>query len=124
MNYTPASPTFEAMRDGAIVCNSGHFDLELNLVGLKSVSTDVRKVRQWVEAYKLRDGREIMVLGEGRTENISGGAIVDSFLPYQLHIYEAGAVGSSPQVPEPTGVMLLGVTLGGWAMRRGRRATV
>jgi adenosylhomocysteinase len=62
---------FEAMRDGAIVCNSGHFDLELNLIGLKSVSTDVRKVRQWVEAYKLRDGREIMVLGEGRLINLA-----------------------------------------------------
>src|SRR5262250_3738289 len=62
---------FEAMRDGAIVCNSGHFDLELNLVGLKSISTDVRKVRQWVEAYKLRDGREIMVLGEGRLINLA-----------------------------------------------------
>jgi adenosylhomocysteinase len=62
---------FEAMRDGAIVCNSGHFDLELNLVGLKSVSTDIRKLRQWVEAYKLKDGREIMVLGEGRLINLA-----------------------------------------------------
>src|SRR5499433_1346761 len=62
---------FDSMRDGAIVCNSGHFDLELNLVGLKSVSTDVRKLRQWVEAYKLKDGREIMVLGEGRLINLA-----------------------------------------------------
>jgi adenosylhomocysteinase len=62
---------FELMKDGAIVCNSGHFDLELNLVGLKSISTDVRTVRQWVEAYKLRDGREIMVLGEGRLINLA-----------------------------------------------------
>jgi adenosylhomocysteinase len=62
---------FELMRDGAIVCNSGHFDLELNLVGLKSISTDVRTVRQWVEAYRLRDGREIMVLGEGRLINLA-----------------------------------------------------
>jgi adenosylhomocysteinase len=62
---------FEAMRDGAIVCNSGHFDLELNLVGLKSISTDVRTVRQWAEAYKLKDGREIVVLGEGRLINLA-----------------------------------------------------
>jgi adenosylhomocysteinase len=62
---------FEVMRDGAIVCNSGHFDLELNLVGLKSISTDVRTVRQWAEAHKLRDGREIVVLGEGRLINLA-----------------------------------------------------
>ena len=62
---------FEKMKHGAIVCNSGHFDLELNLVGLKSISTDVRTVRQWVEAYKLKDGREIMVLGEGRLVNLA-----------------------------------------------------
>jgi adenosylhomocysteinase len=62
---------FEVMKDGAIVCNSGHFDLELNLVGLKSISTDVRTVRQWAEAHKLRDGREIVVLGEGRLINLA-----------------------------------------------------
>ena len=62
---------FEKMKSGAIVCNSGHFDLELNLVGLKSLSTDVRIVRQYVEAYRLKDGREIMVLGEGRLVNLA-----------------------------------------------------
>ncbi len=62
---------FELMKDGAIVCNSGHFDLELNLVGLKSISTDIRTVRQWAEAYKLRNGREIIVLGEGRLVNLA-----------------------------------------------------
>src|SRR5262249_41726983 len=65
------TPHFEKMKSGAIVCNSGHFDLELNLAGLKSLSTDVRTVRQWVEAYKLKDGREIMVLGEGRLVNLA-----------------------------------------------------
>jgi adenosylhomocysteinase len=65
------TPHFEKMKSGAIVCNSGHFDLELNLVGLKSLSTDIRTVRQWVEAYKLKDGREIMVLGEGRLINLA-----------------------------------------------------
>jgi adenosylhomocysteinase len=65
------TPHFELMKDGAIVCNSGHFDLELNLVGLKSISTDVRSVRQWVEAYKKKDGREVIVLGEGRLVNLA-----------------------------------------------------
>jgi adenosylhomocysteinase len=62
---------FLKMKDGAIVCNSGHFDLELNLVALKEMSTDVRTVRPWVEEYKLRDGRGIMVLGEGRLINLA-----------------------------------------------------
>jgi adenosylhomocysteinase len=62
---------FAKMRDGAIVCNSGHFDLELNLTALKELSTDVRTVRQWVEEYKLSDGRRIMVLGEGRLVNLA-----------------------------------------------------
>ncbi len=64
-------PHFELMKDGAIVCNSGHFDLELNLVALKDLSTDIRHVRPWVEEYKLRDGRAIMVLGEGRLINLA-----------------------------------------------------
>jgi adenosylhomocysteinase len=64
-------PHFELMKDGAIVCNSGHFDLELNLVALKDLSTDIRRVRPWVEEYRLRDGRAIMVLGEGRLINLA-----------------------------------------------------
>jgi adenosylhomocysteinase len=62
---------FQKMKDGAIVCNSGHFDLELNLVALKELATDVRTVRPWVEEYKLKDGRAIMVLGEGRLINLA-----------------------------------------------------
>jgi adenosylhomocysteinase len=62
---------FQKMKNGAIVCNSGHFDLELNLVALKEMSTEVRTVRPWVEEYKLKDGRGIMVLGEGRLINLA-----------------------------------------------------
>ncbi len=62
---------FQKMKDGAIVCNSGHFDLELNLVALKEMSTDVTTVRPFVEEYKTKDGRGIMVLGEGRLVNLA-----------------------------------------------------
>ena len=62
---------FAQMRDGAIVCNSGHFDLELNLTALREMSTEVRTVRPWVEEYRLTDGRGIMVLGEGRLVNLA-----------------------------------------------------
>lgn len=63
---------FERMRDGAIVCNSGHFDLELNLVALKEMSEDVLTVRPFVEEYKLKgSGNRVMVLGEGRLINLA-----------------------------------------------------
>jgi adenosylhomocysteinase len=63
---------FERMRDGAIVCNSGHFDLELNLVALRDMSEEVISVRPFVEEYKLKaSGNRVMVLGEGRLINLA-----------------------------------------------------
>ncbi len=64
---------FEAMKDGAIVCNSGHFDLELNLVALRELSEGAPvHVRPFVEEYKLKgNGNRIMVLGEGRLINLA-----------------------------------------------------
>jgi adenosylhomocysteinase len=63
---------FSVMKDGAIVCNSGHFDLELNLVALREKSESAVKVRPFVEEYKLKaSGRRIIVLGEGRLINLA-----------------------------------------------------
>jgi adenosylhomocysteinase len=63
---------FAKMRDGAIVCNSGHFDLELNLVALKEQSEEVTSVRPFVEEYKLKtNGNRVLVLGEGRLINLA-----------------------------------------------------
>src|SRR2546429_4597295 len=63
---------FERMKDGAIVCNSGHFDLELNLVALKEMSADVVNIRPFVEEYALKaNGNRVMVLGEGRLINLA-----------------------------------------------------
>ncbi len=62
---------FAKMKDGAIVCNSGHFDLELNLVALRQMSGEPVSVRQFVEEYNMPDGRRIMVLGEGRLINLA-----------------------------------------------------
>jgi len=62
---------FAKMKDGAIVCNSGHFDLELNLVALRDMSEAPTHVRPFVEEYKTRDGRRIIVLGEGRLINLA-----------------------------------------------------
>lgn len=62
---------FKLMKDGAIVANSGHFDVELDLVGLEEMSEGQRKIRDFVDEYTLSDGRRIHVLGEGRLINLA-----------------------------------------------------
>src|SRR6516225_9157159 len=63
---------FNRMKDGAVVCNSGHFDVELDLVGLKAESQAVTQgVRGHVDEYRLKNGRRIFVLGEGRLVNLA-----------------------------------------------------
>jgi adenosylhomocysteinase len=63
---------FQAMRDGAIVANSGHFNVELDLDALAALSKQVRKnVRENVDEYVQKDGRSIFVLGEGRLVNLA-----------------------------------------------------
>lgn len=62
---------FAVMKDGAIVCNSGHFDLELNLVALRELSDAPTHVRPFVEEYKLKSGNRVIVLGEGRLINLA-----------------------------------------------------
>jgi adenosylhomocysteinase len=60
------------MKDGAIVCNSGHFDVELDLVALKDESSTVTSnVRTNVDEYKLKNGRRIFLLGQGRLVNLA-----------------------------------------------------
>ncbi len=61
---------FQAMKDGAIVCNSGHFNVELDLDGLGRIASERREVRAMVEEYVVK-GKRIMVLGEGRLINLA-----------------------------------------------------
>ncbi len=62
---------FAAMKDGAIVCNSGHFDIEIDLVALQSLSSEVATVRPFTQEYHLKSGKSIVVLGEGRLINLA-----------------------------------------------------
>ncbi|NOX21324.1 MAG: adenosylhomocysteinase [Nitrospirae bacterium] len=62
---------FKVMKDGAIVCNSGHFNVEIDLKGLDELTSSRRKIREFVQEYKLKDGRRIYVLGEGRLINLA-----------------------------------------------------
>lgn len=62
---------FEAMKDGAIVANSGHFNVEINIPALEGLSEEKRLVRPFVEQYVLKDGRRLHLLGEGRLINLA-----------------------------------------------------
>ncbi len=62
---------FENMKDGSIVCNSGHFDVEINIKKLKKMAKKVRTVKDFVEEYTLEDGKRIYLLAEGRLINLA-----------------------------------------------------
>ena len=62
---------FKLMKDGAIVCNSGHFNVELDLPGLEAITKKKRKLRPFVVEYLLKSGKIINVLGEGRLINLA-----------------------------------------------------
>ena len=63
---------FDVMKDGAVVCNSGHFYVELDLKSLEKLATHVRRqVREFVDEFTLKNGRHILVLGEGRLVNLA-----------------------------------------------------
>jgi adenosylhomocysteinase len=59
------------MKDGAIISNSGHFNVEIDIPALESLSSSKRTTRNSVEEYSLRDGRKINLLGEGRLINLA-----------------------------------------------------
>ena len=62
---------FEAMKDGAMVCNSGHFDIEIDLAALGAMATEVKQVRNFTQQYHLTNGKSVIVLGEGRLVNLA-----------------------------------------------------
>ncbi len=61
---------FKLMKDGAIVCNTGHFNVEINIPELKALAKNIRRVRPFVEEYLMKSGKRIFLLGEGRLINL------------------------------------------------------
>ena len=61
----------EVMKDGAIICNTGHFNVEIDIPALRSLAVETREARNFVEEFKLADGRLLFLLAEGRLVNIS-----------------------------------------------------
>ncbi|HCC68674.1 MAG TPA: adenosylhomocysteinase [Nitrospiraceae bacterium] len=66
-----AKSHFALMKDGAIICNSGHFNVEVALDDLNKMAKKKRKVKEFVEEYTLQNGRRLYVLGEGRLINLA-----------------------------------------------------
>jgi len=62
---------FERMKDGAIVCNSGHFNVEIEIPALEEMAISRRMIRDFVEEFTMSDGRRIILLGEGRLINLA-----------------------------------------------------
>ena len=62
---------FESMKDGAIVCNTGHYDCEINLVELEKLAKSSREIRPSCEEWTLEDGRRVFVLAKGRLVNLA-----------------------------------------------------
>ena len=61
----------EQMKDGAILCNTGHFNVEIEIGALRSLATEVREARTFVEEFTLADGRRLYLLGDGRLINLA-----------------------------------------------------
>ena len=62
---------FEVMKDGAIMANSGHFNVEVNIPALEEMAVQVTRVRDFLDEYKLADGRRLYLIGEGRLVNLA-----------------------------------------------------
>jgi adenosylhomocysteinase len=62
---------FNVMKNGAIICNSGHFNVELDIDALERISNKKRRIREYVDEYTLQDGRKVNLLGEGRLINLA-----------------------------------------------------
>jgi len=64
-------PHLEVMKDGAILANSGHFNVEINIPALESMAVTVTRVRDFLDEYRLADGRRLYLIGEGRLVNLA-----------------------------------------------------
>jgi adenosylhomocysteinase len=97
-------PHLELMKDGAILANSGHFNVEINIPALESLAQGKRRLRGFVDEYALRDGRRIYLLGEGRLINLAAAeghpaavmdmSFADQALSLEYHVTTRGKLGN------------------------------
>jgi len=118
---------FDVMRDGAIVCNTGHYDCEINLADLQQRTESVREIRSNCEEYTLKDGRRIYVLAKGRLVNLAAAEghpseVMDmSFANQFLSLVRLAREGKDLEVtvhdiPEDQDQIIAGIKLGTMGM--------
>lgn len=97
---------FESMKNGAIVCNTGHYDCEINISELREISVSSRTIRQNCEEYTLKNGKKIYVLAEGRLVNLAAAEghpseVMDMSFANQFmcHIKLAEAHSAGKEIP-------------------------
>jgi adenosylhomocysteinase len=96
-----STPHFKAMKDGALLCNAGHFDVEIDKPALDKLTKAGRTVRPLVEEHLMRDGRRLHLLAEGRVINLAGaeghpGAVMDMhFCAHALSVERLAREGAS-----------------------------
>jgi adenosylhomocysteinase len=96
-----STPHFKAMKDGALLSNAGHFDVEIDKPALDKLTKSKRVVRPLVEEHVLRDGRRLHLLAEGRVVNLAGaeghpGAVMDMhFSAHALSVERLVQAGGS-----------------------------
>ena len=69
--YVVAREHIEGLKDGAILANTGHFNVEIEIPALRALATETREAREFVEEFTLADGRKVYLLAEGRLVNLS-----------------------------------------------------
>jgi adenosylhomocysteinase len=93
-------PHFEKMKDGAVLANAGHFNVEINLQGLAGLAEEVREVRREVREYRLPGGRRLYLVAEGRLVNLAAAeghpaAVMDLSFANQALVLEWLAAGAT-----------------------------
>jgi adenosylhomocysteinase len=118
---------FDVMKDGAIVCNTGHYDCEINLKDLEARSKGRRTVRPNCEEYTMKDGRRIYVLAQGRLVNLAAAEghpseVMDmSFANQYLALCRLAAIGRTLEkkvyeLPKELDMEIAGIKLASMGM--------
>lgn len=100
---------FLAMKDGAICCNAGHFDVEVDVAGLKKMAVEAAPARNNIMGYRLENGKKIYVIAEGRLVNLAAGdghpaEIMD--MSFAIQALSARYLVQHPEMPRKLGAMV------------------
>ena len=100
---------FLAMKDGAICCNAGHFDVEVDVAGLRAMAVETAPARQNIMSYRLENGRRIYIIAEGRLVNLAAGdghpaEIMD--MSFAIQALSARYIVQHKDLPREKGAML------------------